>query len=63
MNFNELTIKDMGIIEELINQEMISHLDSGYSINDEYFIDLRNLLKKLNLKEKCNFDLWNDKGE
>ena len=48
--------EDLSLLEELINEEIVSYLDSGYSLTDEYVINLRNLLKKLNLKEVYNFD-------
>lgn len=59
---NNLTKEDLGILEELINEEIINYLDSGYSTRDEYVINLRNLLQKLNLKENYKFDNY-AKGE
>ena len=43
--------EDLEILEEVLNEEIASYLQSGYSKNDEYVIKLRNILKKLNLKE------------
>lgn len=39
------------ILEELINEEIKSYIQSGYRITDEYVITLRNIIKKLGLKE------------
>lgn len=46
-------------LEEMINEEILEYLQSGYSIDDEYIITLRNMLKKLGLKEIYNFDKYN----
>lgn len=35
--------EDLNILQEIINEEILSHLDSGYSKNSEYVIKLRNL--------------------
>lgn len=51
-----LTKEDLLTLEELINEEIKNYLDSGYSIKDDYVIDLRSLLKKLNLKEYYKYD-------
>ena len=51
-----LTKEDLLALEELINEEIKNYLDSGYSIKDDYVIDLRSLLKKLNLKEYYKYD-------
>lgn len=48
--------KDLDILQEVLNEEILSYLDSGYKLDDEYTIDLRNLLKKLNLEEIYDFD-------
>lgn len=48
--------EDLVILEEIINDEIESILDSGYKLNSEYVISLRNLLKKLNLKEYWDYD-------
>lgn len=53
---NNLTNSDLLILEELINEEIKEYLDSGYSKETEYVINLRNMLQKLNLKEYYNFD-------
>lgn len=45
-------------LEEMINEEILEYLQSGYSIDNEYIITLRNMLKKLGLKEVYNFDKY-----
>lgn len=50
-----LTTDDLMILEELINEEILSLIESGYKDSDN-IKQLRNLLKKLNLKEIYNFD-------
>lgn len=51
-----LEIKELECLQEIINEEILSYLDSGYSIKDEYVILCRSILKKLNLKEIYDFD-------
>ena len=55
--------KDLDILQEVLNEEILSYLDSGYKLDDEYTVNLRNLLKKLNLEEIYDFDKRYDKGE
>lgn len=55
--------KDLDILQEVLNEEILSYLDSGYKLDDKYTVDLRNLLKKLNLEEKYDFDKRYGKGE
>lgn len=52
--------KDLDILQEVLNEEIFSYLDSGYKLDDEYTINLRNLLKKLNLEEIYDFEQWLD---
>ena len=47
---------ERSILEEIINEEILSYLESGYELEDEYTITLRHLLKKFSLKEIYNFD-------
>ena len=51
-----LTRDDLSILEEIINEEIENYLQSGYKLTDKYIIDLRKILKKLNLKEIYNFE-------
>ena len=53
--------KELDILQEVLNEEILSYLDSGYKLDNEYTIDLRNLLKKLNLEEIYDFDKWENK--
>lgn len=53
---NFLSEQDLVNLESLINEEILSFINSGYSIDNEYIIDLRNLLKKFDLKELYSFD-------
>lgn len=48
--------EDYEILEEILNEELESYLSSGYSLQSEYAINLRNLIRKLNLKEIYDFD-------
>lgn len=48
--------EELDTLEEVINEEILSYLDSGYNLTDEYVIILRNILKKLNLEERYNFN-------
>lgn len=51
-------IYELNILEELLNEEISNYLHSGYSLDDEYVIRMRNMLKKLGLKENYHFDRW-----
>lgn len=50
------TKHELDILEELLNEEIFNYLDSGYSIHDEWIVDIRNLMKKINVKERRNYD-------
>lgn len=43
-------------LEELLNEEILSYLKSGYNIEDEYVVYLRNIISKLHLKERYDFN-------
>ena len=36
--------EELTYLEEMINEEILEYLRSGYSIDDEYIITLRNIL-------------------
>lgn len=55
-NRQMLNTDELSILQEIINEETENYLQSGYKLTDEYVIRLRNILKKLNLKEIYNFD-------
>ena len=46
------------ILEELLNEEILSCLKSGTPLQDNYIIILRDMLFRLNLKETYNFERW-----
>lgn len=51
-----LSDEELDLLEEIINDEIISYLESGYKNTSEYVVSCRNILKKLNLKELFNYD-------
>lgn len=53
---SNITKQDLELLEEVLNEELLSYLDSGYSLQDKYVVSLRKLLNKLNLKETYNYD-------
>ena len=52
---------DLSILEEIINEEIQSYFNSGYNIEGDYIVRLRNILKKLNLEEYYDYDNWKHK--
>ena len=48
--------RQLEILEELLNNELEAYLNSGYGLNDDYVIELREFLKYFNLKEYWNYD-------
>ena len=40
----------------LTKDELESYLDSGYSLKSEWAVKIRNLMKKLNIKEIWDYD-------
>lgn len=56
-----LTKNDLSILEEIINEEIQSYFDSGFNVNCDYIVELRNLLKKLKLREYYDYDNWKHK--
>ena len=56
-----LSKKELEYLEEIINNEIVEYLDSGYSVDDDYVIDLRKLLKKLELEEIRNYDAFRNR--
>ena len=49
-------VEELECLQEIINEEILSYLESGYNIKDEHIILCRNILKKLNLKEIYDFE-------
>lgn len=50
--------KELECLQEILNEEILSYLQSGYKVTDDYVILCRKILEKLNLKEKYNFEKW-----
>lgn len=48
--------EELSLLEEILNEELLSYADSGFKITDECVINVRSILKKLNLKEVYNFE-------
>lgn len=48
--------EEKDILEELLNEEIKSYLQSGYEVTDKYVITLRNLIKKFGLKEIYKYE-------
>ena len=55
--FNE---QELAILEDLLNEEILSYLRSGYYLHDNYVVSLRAIIEKLGLKEIYNFSMWED---
>lgn len=51
-----LDADDLSVLQELLNEEILNYLQSGYSVKDDFVIRLRTIIKKLNLKEIYNFE-------
>ena len=51
-----MTQKQLEILEQLLNDELDSYLDSGYGLDNDYVIELRNFLRQFNLKEYWDYD-------
>jgi len=52
---------DLSILEEIINEEIQSYFNSGFNIDCDYIVKLRNILKKLKLEEYYDYDNWKHK--
>ena len=48
--------EELLILQEIINEEILSYLQSGYELNSCYINVLRGILKKLNLDDTYNFE-------
>lgn len=58
MNKDELVA-----LEEILNEEIESCLDSGFGLENERVVLVRNLLEKLGLKEYWDYDKKYGKNE
>ena len=52
--------EEIYILEDILNEEILEYLHSGYNVQDDYVKTLRSIMKKLDLKEVYNFDLYNE---
>ena len=55
-----MTEIEKDILEDLLNEDLLEHIHSGYSVEDEYSITIRNLMRKFDIKERYNFDRYRD---
>lgn len=54
-----MNIKEINILLTLLENEINEYIDSGYSINDEYCVDLLTISNKLiNLKFKLHNNIF-----
>lgn len=58
-----MSLNERDILEEIINEEILSYLNSGYPITDEYVITLRNILRNYDLKETYNYNKYMESEE
>ena len=56
-------IDELNILEDILNEEILSYLRSGYGTRNEYVVRMRGILKKLDLKEYYRFDDWGEDEE
>lgn len=52
--------KELGYLEEILNEAIKDYLNSGYPLTDDYIVTLRGMLDKLGLKEIYKFEKWRD---
>ena len=50
-------------LEELLNEELLEYLKSGYNLTDSYPVLLRGLIQKLGCSEIYPFDKWYGEDE
>lgn len=56
---NNLNNEELSLLEEILNTEIIEYaVSSGYGFTNEYIVSLRNIIKKLGLNEKSDYDKW-----
>ena len=57
--------RELNIIEILVNEEIQDLYKRPYAkkVKERYKQELRNILKKLNLKEYLNYDTWGSDKE
>jgi hypothetical protein len=50
------TVEENYILEDILNEEILEYLHSGYNVQDDYVQTLRGMIKKLGLEERYNFN-------
>ena len=55
--------RELNYLEEILNEEIVNYLRSGYSLTDDYIVTLRGMLEKLGLSEIYRFDRWGENNE
>ena len=58
-----MTKEELDVLEGVLNEEILSILQSGYGLKDSSVVIMRGLLKKLGLKEYYRFDEYDVEGE
>jgi len=53
-------INELNILEDLLNEEIIEYLRSGYGLDNKSVVCMRGILKKLGLEEYYDFEKWRD---
>lgn len=54
---------EVAILEEVLNEEILSCLRSGYGTKNEYVVKIRSILKKMELHELYRFEEWDEDYE
>lgn len=55
----DLNNEELSLLEEILNDEIIHYaVSSGYGFTNEYIVSLRNIIKKLGLKDTSDYDKW-----
>lgn len=50
------TKEELNILEQLLNEDVEELLNSGYNLNNEYVVLIRNIISKLGLRETWDYD-------
>lgn len=54
------TERELEYLEGILNEEIHSCCSSGHDVDGEYISSLRDILKRLGLKEYYKFDDWRE---
>ena len=52
--------EEIDVLEDVLNEELLGYLHSGYSLEDAYAINIRNIMQKLGIKERYNFERYRE---